>query len=148
MYEAQATGNMACSEDIAVVLARERRDNKEKGVSNKHLRVVVSTTMKEVSQGVSDLRVREYRGGTFGEDGRTTFVCLLPTNINVDVLASTDRKLRRCTRFSVGVENKRADAGRDGQACFASPNSETPTKTGKYIFSLLIGVHTLMPNLL
>ena len=55
MYEALGTGNMVCSEDIAVVLARERRDTKVKGVSNKHLRVVVSTMMKEVSQDVSDV---------------------------------------------------------------------------------------------
>ena len=53
--EALAAGNMGCSEDIAVVLARERRDNKVKDVSGKHLRVVVSTMIKEVGEGVSDV---------------------------------------------------------------------------------------------
>ena len=58
MYEALAAGNMVCSEDIAVVLARERRGNKVKDVSDKHLRVVVSTMM-EVGEGIRDVYVRE-----------------------------------------------------------------------------------------
>ena len=41
VYEALAEGNVVCSEDIAVVLARERRDNEVKGVSDRHLRGIV-----------------------------------------------------------------------------------------------------------
>ena len=47
VYEALAAGNMVCSEDIAVVLARERRGNKVKDVSDRHLRVLVSTVIKD-----------------------------------------------------------------------------------------------------
>ena len=89
VYEALAAGN---------VLARERRDNEVKGVSDRHLRGVLWTLMKDIGKGVADVCVREYSGGTFGEDGRTTLVYLFPTNTNVDVLAATDRKLRRMHR--------------------------------------------------
>ena len=41
------------------------------------------------------------------------------------------------TRFSLGVENDRGDAGRDGRTCLARPNSQARTgTTGKYSFSL------------
>ena len=38
-------------------------------------------------------------------------------------------------RFSLSVENERADAGRDGRTCLARPNSRARTGTGKYSFS-------------
>ena len=38
-----------------MVLARERRDNKVKDVSGKHLRVVVSTMIKAVGEGASNV---------------------------------------------------------------------------------------------
>ena len=41
------------------------------------------------------------------------------------------------TRFSLNVENEQADAGWDGRTLLARPNSQTPTGTGKYLFSLL-----------
>ena len=34
-------------------------------------------------------------------------------------------------RFSLGVVNKRAGAGRDGQPCLARPNSQARTVTGE-----------------
>ena len=37
-------------------------------------------------------------------------------------------------RFSLSVENERADAGRDGQACLARPTFQARTGTGKYSF--------------
>ncbi|CAM9539996.1 unnamed protein product [Ascophyllum nodosum] len=114
MYEALAAGNMVCSEDIAVVLARERRDSKVQDVSDKHLRTLVSAMMKAVGEGVSDVSVREYRGGTIGEDGRTTFVYLFPTNINLDVLASTDRKLRKTHRENQELRQQLKDARGNG----------------------------------
>ena len=114
MYKALAAGNMVCSEDIAVVLARKRRDNKVKDLSDKYMQVTVSNMMKEVGEGVSDVRVREYRGATLGEDGRTTFVYLFPTNINVDVLASTDRKLRRMQRAYQDLRQHLQDTRGDG----------------------------------
>ena len=50
--------------------------------------------MKEIGKCVGDVCRREYRGGTFGESRRTTLVYLLSTNINGNVLAATDGKLR------------------------------------------------------
>ena len=41
------------------------------------------------------------------------------------------------TRFSLGVENEQADAGRDGRTRLARPNSQARTGTGKYSSSLL-----------
>ena len=98
VYEALAEGNVVCSEDIAVVLARERRDNGVKNVSDRRLWEIVQTLMKEIHEGVDDVCVREYDGGTFGEDGRTTLVYLFPTAIKVDVLAAKDRSLRKMHR--------------------------------------------------
>ena len=98
VYEALAAGTVVCSEDIAGVLARERRDNEVNGVSDRHLRLLVWTLMEDIGKGVADVCVREYGGGTFGDDKRTTFVYLFPTNMNVDVLAANDRKLRRMHR--------------------------------------------------
>ena len=98
MYEALGEGNVVCSEDIAVVLARECRDNDVKDVSDRRLREIVRTLMKEIGEGVGDVRVREYGGETVGEDRRTTLVYLFPTDISVDVLAATDPKLRRMHR--------------------------------------------------
>ena len=49
--------------------------------------------MKEIGKCVGDCR-REYRGGTFGENRRTTLVYLFSTTINGNVLAATDGKLR------------------------------------------------------
>ena len=37
-------------------------------------------------------------------------------------------------RFSLSVENERADAGRDGQTCLARPNSQARTGTAKFHF--------------
>ena len=54
--------------------------------------------MKEISEGVGDVWLREYGDGTFGEDRRTTLVYLFSTDINVDILAATDRKLQRMHR--------------------------------------------------
>ena len=34
--------------------------------------------------------------------------------------------------FSLSVENEQADAGRDGRARLARPNSQARTETGKY----------------
>ena len=50
--------------------------------------------MKEIGKCVGDKCRREYRGGTFGENRRTTLVYLFSTNINGNVLVATDRKLR------------------------------------------------------
>ena len=114
MYEELVAGNTVCSEDIAAVLTRERRDNKVKDLSGKYLQVVVSTMMKEAGEGVGDVCVREYRRGTFGEDGHTTLVYLFPTDINVDVLASTDRKLRRMHRANQNLCQQLQDARGNG----------------------------------
>ena len=35
------------------------------------------------------------------------------------------------TRFSMGVENEQADAGRDDRTCLAKTNSQARTGTGK-----------------
>ena len=125
--EALAAGNMVCSEDIAVVFARERRDNKVKDVSDRHLQVLVSTLMKGAGEGVSDVRVEEYRGGTFGEDGRTTFVYLFLTNFNVDVLVSTDRKLRRMHRANQDLcqqlRDARGNSGSGSGSATATPRT-------------------------
>ena len=125
MYEELAADNVVCSEGIAGVLARERRDNKVKDVPDKYLRVVVSTMIKEVGEGVSDECVREYRGGTFREDGRTIFVYLFPTKINVDVLASTDRKLRRMHRANQDLcqqlQDARGNGGSGGGSATVTP---------------------------
>ena len=39
-------------------------------------------------------------------------------------------------RFSLGVENERADAERDGRTHLARPNSQARTETGKNVFRL------------
>ena len=114
VYEALAAGHVVCSEDIAVVLARERRLNEVKGVSDRHLREIVRTLMKEIGEGVGDVCVREYGGGTFGEDGRTTLVYLFPTDSNVDVLAATDRKLRRLRRENQELRQQLQEARGNG----------------------------------
>ena len=111
MYEELAAVNMVCSEGIAGMLARERRDNKVKDVSDKYLRVVVSTMIKEVGEGVSDECVRKYRSGTSREDGHTTFVYLFPTKINADVLALRTESSGECTvRTRTSVNSCRTGA--------------------------------------
>ena len=85
VYEALAEGSVVCSEDIAVVLALEQRGNEVKGVSDRHLRGIMWALMKDIGQGVSDVCIRENGGEAFREDGRTTFVYLFPTDINVYV---------------------------------------------------------------
>ena len=40
------------------------------------------------------------------------------------------------TRFSLGMENEQADAGRDSRTLLARPNSQARTGTGKILFSL------------
>ena len=40
------------------------------------------------------------------------------------------------TRFSLSLENKQADAGRDDRTCLARPNYQAQTGIGKYSFSL------------
>ena len=126
MYETLATGNMVCSEYIAVVLARERCDNKVQDVSDKNLRVLVSAMMKAVGEGVSDVYVREYRGGTIGEDGRTTFAYLFPTNMNLDVLAFTDRKLRKTHRENQELRPQLQDARGNGGRSGSGSTTVTP----------------------
>ena len=125
MYKELEAGNIVCNEDIAVVLARERRDNKLKDLSDKYMQVTVSNMMEEVGEGVGDVCVREYRGGTFGEDGRTTLVYLLPTNINVDILASTDRNLRRMHRANQNLcqqlEDERGNGGSRSVSAAVTP---------------------------
>ena len=116
VYEALAAGNVVCSEDIVVVLARERRDNEVKGVSDRHLRGLVGTLIKDIGKCVADVRVREYWGGTLGEDGRTTYVYLFPTDINVDVLAATDRKLRRMHRENQELRQQLQEARGNGRS--------------------------------
>ena len=44
---------------------------------------------------------------------------------------------RISTRFSLSVENKQTDAGRDGQTCLARLNSQARTGTGKYFIFIL-----------
>ena len=39
-------------------------------------------------------------------------------------------------RFSLTVENERADAGRDGRTRLARPNSQARTETGKSLLSV------------
>ena len=39
-------------------------------------------------------------------------------------------------RFSLGMDNMRAEAGRDGQTCLLRPNSQVPAGTGINDFSL------------
>ena len=70
--------------------------------------------MKDIGKGVADVCVREYSGGTFGEDGRTTLVYLFPTDINVDVLAATDRKLRRMHRENQELRQQLQEARGNG----------------------------------
>ena len=38
--------------------------------------------------------------------------------------------------FSLSLENEQADAGRDGRACLAKPNSQVRTGKGNKLFSL------------
>ncbi|CAM9450488.1 unnamed protein product [Ascophyllum nodosum] len=114
VYEALAAGNVVCSEHIAGVLAREWRDNEVKGVSDRHFRGLVWTLMKDIGKGVADVCVREYGGGTLGEDGRTTFVYLFPTSMNVDVLAANDRKLRRMHRENQELRQQLQEARGNG----------------------------------
>ena len=48
----------------------------------------------------------------------------------MDDFAESERKQRSprvSTRFSLGVENERADAGQDGRICFARTNSSART---------------------
>ena len=47
-----------------------------------------------------------------------------------------ERNPRVSTRFSLGVENEPAGAGRDGGTCLARPNSQARTGTGKKSLSL------------
>ena len=42
-----------------------------------------------------------------------------------------ERRLRASTSFSLGTENVRPDAGRDGRPCLARSNSQARTGTGK-----------------
>ena len=65
-------------------------------------------------------------------------------NLNRGLLALYRRNLGRKAggplskhqpiRFSLSVENERADAGRDGRTCLARPNSQARTGTGKFHF--------------
>ena len=50
-------------------------------------------------------------------------------------LGRKKRSPRISTRFSLGVKNGQADAGRDGRACLVRPNFYTRTGTGKIITS-------------
>ena len=127
VYEALGEGNVVCSEDIAVVFARERRDNDVKDVSDRRLREIVRTLMKEIGECVGDVCVREYGGGTFGEDRRTTLVHLFPTDINVDVLAAMGRKLRRMHRENQELRQQlqaaRGTGGSDSGTATATPQT-------------------------
>ena len=45
---------------------------------------------------------------------------------------------RESTRFSLSVENKQADAGRDSRTCLARPKSQARTGKENFSFSLFI----------
>ena len=47
-----------------------------------------------------------------------------------------ERNPRVSTRFRLGVENKRADAGQNGPTRLARPNYQARTGSGKLKFSL------------
>ena len=81
-----------------MVLAKERRNVEVEGVSDKRLQGVVLMLMKEKSKCVGDVCKREYRGGNFGKNRRTTLVYFFSTNIDGDVLATTERKLQGIPR--------------------------------------------------
>ena len=52
----------------------------------------------------------------------------------MDAVAESERKERNprvSTRFSQGVDNDRADAGRDDRTCLARPNFQARTGTEK-----------------
>ena len=58
-------------------------------------------------------------------------------------IAESERKERNpyvstinSNRFSLGVENDRADAKRDARTCLAGPNSQARTGTAKSYFTL------------
>ena len=57
------------------------------------------------------------------------------------IIADSGRKERRpylSTRFTRGVENEEADAGRDGRTCIAEPNSQARTDTEEKDVSLVL----------
>ena len=88
-----------------MVLAKKRRCNGMKGFSDKHLQGVVLMLMKKIDKCVGDVCRREYRGGNFGENRRTTLVYLFSTNINGDLLATTDRTLGGCPERTMSSVN-------------------------------------------
>ena len=55
------------------------------------------------------------------------------SNSNID---SNSNSNSNSNRFSLGVENEQAEAGRDGRTCLAGPNSQARTGTGECSFSL------------
>ena len=79
------------------------------------MRKVVLLSMQEIGKGVGDVCRREYRGGTFGENGRITLVYLFSSNINCDVLVATDRKLRgmhrECQELCQQLQEARGNGG-------------------------------------
>ena len=59
--------------------------------------------------------------------------------VHVDAVAESGRNTvsKHQVRFSLSVDNERADAGRDGRTRRARPNSQARMETGKKTFSLL-----------
>ena len=54
-------------------------------------------------------------------------------NESMDAAAEIGRNpVNNYTRFSLSLENRQADAGRDGRTRLTRPNSQARTGTGKY----------------
>ena len=68
--------------------------------------------------------------GTQLHDPINSVLKLWRLTVYLNAVAESGRKgksPRICTRFSLGVENERANVGRDGRTCLARPNSQAWT---------------------
>ena len=67
-------------------------------------------------------------------------LCGLTVLMNtVAEIGREERNPRASTRFNLGVENEKADAGRDIPTCLARPNFQARTGTVKISFSCSAG---------
>ena len=67
----------------------------------------------------------------------TIHIWVYDVDVDLDVTEGRKKEMsprRVSTRFNLGVENERVDAGRDGQTCIARPNLRHERRQGKHIF--------------
>ena len=74
-------------------------------------------------------------GGTQLRDPINLRLALWRLTVYVDSMLVSTVNINS-NRFSLGVKNEQADAGRYSRSCLARPNSQARTETGKTQFSL------------